>query len=226
MKDDSIQDFYFDNLGEIYISGYGDVRCGINCIEWSDGRLACFRHTASIVQKSHRTGKFIWYADYVDECREMGESDNAEHYGFNELREAYHQFEPIGKLEEKDCVALLMEIIRAYNDKYDHNYRRAKKVPIADYIFFIKCILEVQRRGKEVLPASIRAELYREAGLFEECFGFDAAASRSRDEMEIIAEIQFRAAHRDKEPFIIEHCEFYRRNIRFIKRTPCPRFND
>ena len=226
MKDDSIIDFYFGDEGEQYILPFGDIRCRMQCFEWSDGRLPCFGHTASIVQESRRTGKFIWYTDYVTEGMEMGKSNKASHYGFHKLQEAYHQLKPIGGLDDKRCISLLLEIIRAYNDEFRRNGKKAKKATVCDLHFFTQCILEVENKGKNLLPASIRAELYREAGIFEKCFEFDAAASSSEDEREIITEIQFRAAHLDREPFIIEHCEFYRNNIRFAKRFPCPKFDN
>ncbi len=163
MKDDSIIDFYFGDEGEQYILPFGDIRCRMQCFEWSDGRLPCFGHTASIVQESRRTGKFIWYTDYVTEGMEMGKSNKASHYGFHKLQEAYHQLKPIGGLDDKRCISLLLEIIRAYNDEFRRNGKKAKKATVCDLHFFTQCILEVENKGKNLLPASIRAELYREA---------------------------------------------------------------
>ena len=81
--------------------------------------------------------------------------------------------------------------------------------------------VEVLDKGKNRLPMSIIAELYREVGLFGKCIEINAMESRSRDEMEIIAEVQFRAVHGDRKPFVIENSEYYRHNLRLAKRYPC-----
>jgi hypothetical protein len=203
------------------IPGNGDLRCKMQCYEWSDGRLGCPYRTASIVQKSRKTEKYIWYSDYVTECFEMGEKNEPESYGFYDLQEAYHQLEPIGELNDEHCVQLLMEIIRSYNDLYHRNPERKIEIPVPDYIFFKKCVVEVLDKGKNRLPMSIIAELYREVGLFGKCIEINAMESRSRDEKEIIAEVQFRAVHGDRKPFVIENSEYYQNNLRLTKRYQC-----
>ena len=119
-------------------------------------------------------------------------------------------------------VTLLLEIVQAYNDEYNRGREAKKSVQFADYEFFVKCILKLQELGKEMLPASLKAELYREAGIFEKCLEFSSADCSSRDEKEIVDEVLFRAAHADSKPFIIEHCEYYSSNPRLVKRFTCP----
>ena len=83
-------------------------------------------------------------------------------------------------------------------------------------------VFEIQKVGKSLLSPSIRAELYREIGMYAKCFEFESWAGRNMDEREILAEVMFRAAHYESRPFIIEHCDYCRDNTRFKKRTPCP----
>ena len=224
MNDSTIRDFYFGSNKYVdrYVEMNGNLLCKFQCIELSDGRLPCARTMASVVQKSHKTGKYMWYDDYVAECEAMGEGDRARHYGFHDLQEAYHQFEYIGELEDKRCMRLLLEIIQAYNEEYHSNPSEEKEIPIPDIKFFGTCVIEIQKRGKHSLPVSLKAEFYREAGMFSKCLQFDAADGRNQDEKEIIAEVQYRAIHGDRLPFIIEGCEFNKWKFRAVKRKPCP----
>ena len=146
--------------------------------------------------------------------------NRAQQPGFNELRAAY-----IGLGDETDDaqrVQLLLEIIHTFNDEYQRNPVANKEIPVEERAFFTKSIIEVLARGRKMLPASIRAELYREAGMFEYCTGFRPSSSHATDEAEIIAEVQHRALHGDTKPFIIEHCDYYKNNERRVKRFPCP----
>ena len=223
-----IKEIHFSSIegvksqARLSINGNGDLKCRLNCFEWSDGRLRCPHKRASVVQKSRKTGKFIWYSDYIAEGVEMKQGDNAKSYGLNELQEAFHQFKYANKLDDERSLSLFLEIIHAYNDKYHRNPLVEKKIPVPDYMLFIECILEAQKMGKKRLPASMRVELYREAGMFEKCFNFGSADGLSKDEKEIIDEVLFRAARGDNKPFIIEQCRYYKSHSRFIKRTPCP----
>ncbi len=223
MKDREMNEFYFGNSkdGELFYCN-GDLKCRLRCLEWSDGRLACRKEFVSVVQKSQKTGKFIWYTDYVKECAEFGKETDCRSYSLQELKEAYWQLLEGNECNSEYCVRLSMEIVRAFNDEYSRSPGKKRIAPSDDILLFIKSILYVLENGDGLVPASIRAELCREAGLFDKCLEFDAAASRSVDEREIIAEIQFRAAHGDSRPFIIEHCEYYTRNLRPVKRYPCP----
>ena len=146
------------------------------------------------------------------------------HCSFHELKEAYRQLQNSAQPDDKHIVALLLEIIQAYNDEYNRDSNMKKEPGPGDYGFFVRSVLELQERGKDVLPASLRAELYREAGMFEQCFAFSSHDCRTCDEKEIMDEILFRAAHGDCKPFIIEQCEYYSSKPRMAKRCPCPQF--
>lgn len=193
------------------------------CFEWSDGRLCCSRNIASVVQKSRKNGEFIWYTDYINECTELGEKNESRHYGFHDLREAFYQLALGREPEKKEYVRLLLDIIHAYNDEYHDDPVSGIDVPPHDLVFFVNCVLEIQKVGKSLLSPSIRAELYREIGMYAKCFEFESWAGRNMDEREILAEVMFRAAHYESRPFIIEHCDYCRDNTRFKKRTPCPK---
>ena len=169
--------------------------CMVGCHEWSDGRLACQHQAASTLSESRL-------------C---------------ELQQAYNNLSIYATdIDDKQMVTLLLEIVQTYNDEYNRGREAKKSVQFADYEFFVKCILKLQELGKEMLPASLKAELYREAGMFEKCLEFSSADCSSRDEKEIVDEVLFRAAHADSKPFIIEQCEYYSSNPRLVKRFTCP----
>jgi hypothetical protein len=195
MKEKEVIHFYF---GTDCIPPMGC--CNISgfkaaCLEWSDGRLACQQWAASTGEVSR----------------------------FHELQQTYDALcDPAADVDDKQMVTLLLEIVQAYNDEYNRGCKAQKNVLFSDYEFFVRCILELQERGRKMLPASLKAELYREAGMFEKCLEFSSADCRSRDEKEIVDEVLFRAAHADTKPFIIEQCEYYSTNPRTVKRFPCP----
>lgn len=138
---------------------------------------------------------------------------------YEKLKEAYRQ--NTEEVDNKSHVFSLIKIIQAYNDVF-HRYPHLKKeVPAEDYAFFVQCVIEVQKRGRDILPLSYKAELYREAGMFAECLGFAAENIQDRDEKEIIDEILFLAMKGECRPFIIEECEYYQGNIRKKRRFSC-----
>ena len=143
-------------------------------------------------------------------------------YTFHELQEAYRNMKNSAQPDDERIITQLLEIVHAYNDEFSRGTHPEKEPQPGDYGFFVKAVLELQERGKDVLPPSLRAELYREAGMFENCFGFSSHACRSRDEKEIMDEVLFRAAHADRRPFIIEQCGYYSSKPRTVKRFPCP----
>ena len=195
MKEKEVIHFYF---GTDCIPPMGC--CNISgfkaaCFEWSDGRLACQQWVASTGEVSR----------------------------FHELQQTYDALcGSAADVDDKRMVTLLLEIVQVYNDEYNRGCKAQKNVPFSDYEFFVRCILELQERGRKMLPTSLKAELYREAGMFEKCLEFSSADCRSRDEKEIVDEVLFRAAHADTKPFIIEQCEYYSSNLRLAKRFPCP----
>lgn len=229
MTNSQIRDFYFGSNRKngryccTVTPNFGSLECRMNCKEWSDGKLNCMDNFASVVQLSQKSGRYIWYSDYMAECTKEGLPDKATRLDFNELQEAYHQFEYGGcDMPENNCYRLLMEIIHAYNDKY-HRYVEDKTIaPVPDYKFFVQCVINIMKVGKNRMPNSLKAELYREAGMFSKCFEFKSNDSRNKDEMEILDEVLFRAAHGETEPFVIETCEYCKNNLRLTKRRSCP----
>lgn len=171
--------------------------------EWSDGEVESRARTASAVQKSRNTGKYMWLADYMAEGESMGVENAPKSYGFNELQQAYRQLESVGELENEHCVQLLWEIVRVFNRTYR---RRSKsenpKVTLDDCKFYVDCILELLRRDGDSMPAIEKMELYREAGMFSKCFEVFKSRFRWADK-EIVDELLFRAARGDSSPYIL-----------------------
>ena len=194
MKEKEAIHFYFGTECRTTFECSCTPGCMVGCHEWSDGRLACQHQAASTLQESR----------------------------FHELQQAYNALcDSATDVDNKQMVTLLLEIVQAYNDEYNRGCEAKKSVQFTDYEFFVKCILQLQELGKEMLPASLKAELYREAGMFEKCLEFSSADCSSRDEKEIVDEVLFRAAHADSKPFIIEQCEYYSSNPRLVKRFTC-----
>ena len=195
MKEKEAIHFYFGTECRTTFECSCTPGCTVGCHEWSDGRLACQHQAASTLLESR----------------------------FRKLQQAYNNLcTSATDIDDKQMVTLLLEIVQTYNDEHYRGCEARKSVQFTDYEFFVKCILQLQELGKDVLPASLKAELYREAGMFEKCLEFSSADCRSRDEKEIVDEVLFRAAHADSKPFIIEQCEYYNINPRPVKRFPCP----
>ena len=177
--------------------------CYMSAAEWSDGRYEGSVRNPSPVQKSHTTGKYMWLADYIAQGDAMGVENNPQFYCFHDLQEAYHQFEYIGELEDERCVLLLWEIVRAFNDRYRrHSRSKTRKISPNDSRFYIKCILELLKRGGDRMSAFEKMELYREAGMFNKCFKIYELGVRGRSKEEY-EELLFRAAHGDSSPFML-----------------------
>ena len=190
---------------QIYSSRLGaSSLCHFSSAVWSDGRVDGAAREASIVQKSHTTGNYMWLADYMAQGDAMGVENNPKFYRFHDLQEAYHQFEYIGELEDERCVQLLWEIVRAFNDRYRrHSGRQTKKISPIDSRFYIKCILELLKKGGDSISSFEKMELYREAGMFSKCFEIFNSKPRWDDE-ENVDELLFRAAHGDSSPFALQ----------------------
>lgn len=221
MDNSQIKDFYYGSRAMQQPTVENNrLKCRMQCFEWSDGRLGCQCNPISVVQQSPADGRFIWYTDFLNEA--SADKSAARHYTFRELQEAHTQLQERGGFDKDKEITLLMDIIRTYNDEHQRGINDADEISLPDFMFFVECILRVVEIGKGTLPPSLIAELYREACYFEKCLEFNTDAGRSKDEQEIIAEVQFRASHGDRKPFIIEQCECYRNSIRMDKRYPCP----
>ena len=195
------EDFDLRQMGS-FASKVTNLYCP-SIIEWSDGRVEGLERTKSIVQKSHETGKYMWFADYIAQGNAMGVENNPKFYSFHDLQEAYHQFEYIGELEDERCVQLLWEIVRAFNDRYRrHSRSQSRKIYPNDSRFYIKCILELLKKGGDRISSFEKMELYREAGMFSKCFEIFNSRFRWSDR-DFVDELLFRAAHGDSSPFIV-----------------------
>ena len=169
-------------------------------IEWSDGRIEGFEKTKSVVQKSHETGKYMWLADYMAQGDALGVKNKPKPYGFHDLQEAYNQFKYIGELEDERCVELLWEIVRAFNDTYRRSKSPQKKIAPVDSRFYIRCILELLEKGGDRISLIEKMELYREAGMFSNCYKIYESKPRWADR-ERVEELLLRAANGDSSPY-------------------------
>ena len=225
MLNQRITHFYFGSskrrepLARTSVRNIGGLECRMNCTERSDGKLNCPFYLRQTVYLSQETGKFIWYSQYEQECSAAGIAPNTKTYGFHELKEAHSQLKPT---DDNSYFWLLLEIIHAFNDEYHYDPEQRIEIPEEDFKFFVECVVEIMKVGEKRMPASLKAELYREAGMFAKCFAFDTANCRSCDEKEIIDEVHIRAIRGETAPFIIEHIEYFKHNLRLEKRFPCP----
>ena len=137
---------------------------------------------------------------------------------YKDLKERYRQQMRTEGLDDSSQVPMLMSIIQAYNDVFNRCPSPYKEIPAEDYTFFLQCVIEVQKKGKDILPTSYKAELYREAGMFAECLGFGAKTIWNKEEKAIIDEILFRAIKGDSKPFIIEGCDCNKEGARRARR--------
>ena len=171
--------------------------------EWSDGRVEGVGREASVVQKSHTTGNYMWLADYMAQGDAIGVENKLEYYGFHDLQEAYHQFEYIGELEDERCVQLLWEIVRAFNDSYRRSSKSPrKKIAPVDSRFYVRCVLELLKKGGDKMSLFEKMELYREVGMFSKCFKIYELEVRGCN-TEMYEELLLRAAHGDSSPFVL-----------------------
>ena len=137
---------------------------------------------------------------------------------YKELKERYRQQMRTEGLDDNTQVPMLMGIIQTYNDVFNRCPSPDKEIPVEDYTFFQQCVIEVQKRGRDILPESYKAELYREAGMFAECLGFGAKTIWDEEEKAIIDEILFRAIKGDSKPFIIEGLDYHKEGMRRARR--------
>ena len=79
---------------------------------------------------------------------------------------------------------------------------QTKKISPIDSRFYIKCILELLKKGGDRISSFEKMELYREAGMFSKCFEIFNSRFRWSDR-DFVDELLFRAAHGDSSPFIV-----------------------
>lgn len=158
------------------------LRSGNTCNAkyWSDGKMiAPMLPLVSPVQKCPRCGKY--YLHYKLGAKQ-GESESCEQgeLSYGEWKEAYLQFQKPTEasiLNRGDWAAIRMGLIHAYNDRYrDGGFLFRNVVPDVepsqeDFKFIVGIIEEyiIECDWSSVENPFLKAELYREAGDFENC---------------------------------------------------------
>lgn len=178
--------------------------------EWSDGKIEkngvggiC------VVHFSKEKGKYVWNDESSEDVYKLP---------FCKLLEARKELQAQGALDMEKELLLLWEMVFTFNDEYRRKYEDTV-IPVEEAKAFIDIVLEMQEYRKSLVPPTIKAELFREAGMFKKCFDFDENRMDSDEESEILSEIHLRAARGDSKPFIIEDIDFYRNKIRRVKRN-------
>lgn len=120
--------------------------------------------------------------------------------GVLEFADAYAQMEEDGTLDSSTRFLLLKNIIHSFNDKY----RREDGSPepsLKELNCFVNAAMAMQRYDDNMVPTSMKAELFREIGLFGQV---QHMCRHYRDpEME---EILFRALNGKTRPFVTKVC--------------------
>lgn len=136
---------------------------------WSDNkRIAPMLPMVSPVQKCPSCGKY--YFEYKNRCGE-GKSSSFElgELTFPEWKEAYAQFQTEG-VDDKTLNNVRYWLIHSYND-YFHRSKKATKPSDADFEFFSKTVEKLidSFKWNKAADLLMKAELYREANMMQEC---------------------------------------------------------
>lgn len=154
---------------------------GIGSVSWSDGKtVGPMMPRVSPVQKCPRCGKY--YLHYKQEGRTgITMSDELGKLSYSKWKEAYEQFREDATIDDRDRCIILINLIHGYNDAcyrfYDesgiffHESPFEPHPPKEEYEFFVKAIEQYIALADWESPDDIlfKAELYREAGMFEQC---------------------------------------------------------
>lgn len=142
---------------------------------WSDGKqITPMLPQLSPVQKCPDCGKY--YILHKQKA-ERGNAPSFEtgNLSYEEWKEAYEQFHNTPKLNWKDKYIIRISVIQAFNDRFNRGpapliYIEQTIPPQEDYTFFVSVIKEFIHGLKSTDPLDmiLKAELYREAGLFEQ----------------------------------------------------------
>lgn len=142
---------------------------------WSDGKqITPLLPQVSPVQKCPDCGKYYMLHKQKAE-RGNAPSFETGNLSYEEWKEAYAQFRNTHKLNWKDKYIIRSEMINAFNDRYHRGpsplyYTESTIPPKEEYAFFVSVIKEFIQGLKSTDPLDmiLKAELYREAGLFEQ----------------------------------------------------------
>ncbi len=188
--------------------------------EWSDGRIETLHGEigVTIVQKNPETGEYIWYKtgwSSEEQCNRVKEPTLL---SFEELIQVYDLFDRKDNFPGPySRIALLWEIVMTYNDTY-RRWNICDNIPANISESFVNAVLDLLSLDKRIVPLNIRAELYREIGMFKKCTAYDENNMPAGEQRELMAEIIYRATLQDNEPFIIEEMKYYNDNKRESKR--------
>ena len=194
--------------------------------EWSDGKIeTSYERQYSLVQRCQFTGRYMWYDEFDDTKSMAGDFFSLRRLDFNELYDAFRQFEDENSLAPEKRLMLLWEMVHTYNDMYG----RKSDAPLPsrkEFVRFVDVVLEMQKYGRHDVPLSIKAELFREIGMFSKCISlYDGlAVYGDDDEKEIVDEVKFRAMHGDSALFVIEDMRYYQSHLRRRTRRCVGRF--
>lgn len=155
---------------------------GIGSTSWSDGKtVGPMMPRVSPVQKCPRCGKY--YLHYKQEGRTgKNMSDELGQLSYSSWKETYEQFREDATIDNQDRCVILINLIHGYNSAY---YRFCDdrgificeppieaNPPQEEFEFFVHniqryiALAEWTTRQDDLL---FKAELYREAGMFEQC---------------------------------------------------------
>ena len=142
---------------------------------WSDGKqITPLLPQVSPIQKCPDCGKYYILHKQKAE-RSNTPSFETGDLSYEEWKEAYAQFHNTPKLNWKDKYIIRISMIQAFNDRYHRGtapliYTESTIPPKEESAFIINVINEFIHGLKSTDPLDmiLKAELYREAGLFEQ----------------------------------------------------------
>ncbi|MCR4665212.1 MAG: hypothetical protein K5660_07590 [Paludibacteraceae bacterium] len=154
---------------------------GIGSTSWSDRKtVGPMMPRVSPVQKCPRCGKY--YLHYKQEGRTGNTmSDELGELSYSQWKAAYEQFKEDTTIDDRDRCIILLNMIHAYNNAYYRLYDRSgtfiheppcePNPPQEEFEFFVHNIQRYIALADWERPDDIlfKAELYREAGMFEQC---------------------------------------------------------
>ena len=138
-------------------------------VYWSDNkRIAPMLPQASPVQKCPHCKKYYFRYKNILGVGKESSSERGE-LTYAEWKRAYNQF-VAEKIGGKDKVDLYFWLIQAYNDQYCRN-PKSQKPTKAECDFFVKITISFIKSfdWTQVDHPLLKAELYREAGMMQEC---------------------------------------------------------
>ena len=90
--------------------------------EWSDGKIeTSYERQYSLVQRCQFTGRYMWYDEFDDTKSMTGDFFSLRRLDFNELYDAFRQFEDENSLAPEKRLMLLWEMVHTYNDIFNHS---------------------------------------------------------------------------------------------------------